>query len=348
MAVNDNKNGTCTIDYRDSEGKRHRKLIKGSKTFAKEVLHKIQTEISEGTYFPERVKQKITFRQAAEKYWELHGSKTRSAKKLKYTFDKIVEYFGDRPLVNISVEDMQIYYNMVLDRTSGSTANRYFTTVRAIINLMTKLRLYTNLSPCVGVIRKPENPMRTEFLSKEAIVAIVKAASERYRPFLICAITTGLRRGEIMNLDWRDVDLNTNKIHIHIAKSGKSREVPLSEDARKLFLSLEPKLEGKVFFLTEAMIRLDHKNAMRDANLPHMPLHTLRHTFATQFRINNGNLNDLQDFLGHSTMALTKRYAHLNTEYINQAIQCINGLIPAVEIKPLTADSVRMRSLSKK
>ena len=70
--------------------------------------------------------------------------------------------------------------------------------------------------------------------------------------------------------------------------------------------------------------------------------------FATQFRINNGNLNDLQDFLGHSTMALTKRYAHLNTEYINQAIQCINGLIPAVEIKPLTADSVRMRSLSKK
>lgn len=348
MAIKDNKNGSFTIDYRDYKGSRRQETIYGSKTYAKEILNKRLTERSTAKYSPERVQQKITFREAANKYWELHGSKTKSAKKLRYTFDRIVDYFGDKPLAKISVEDMQVYYNTILERTSGSTANRYFTTVRAIINLMIKLRLFTSLSPCVGVIRKPENPVKTDFFTTEEIIAIVKAASERFRPFLICAITTGVRRGELMNLDWKNVDLNNNKIHIHIAKSGKSREVPLSEDARNLFLDLGPKPEGKVFFLTEAMIRLDYKKAIHNANVKHIPLKSTRHTFASQFRINHGNMNDLQQFLGHSTMGLTMRYAHLSPEYTNESIKCINGLIPATKIQSLGADDVRLRRLSTK
>lgn len=346
MAIKDNKNGTCTIDYRDKQGKRHRQTIKGSKTLAKEILNKILTELTEKAYFPNRDTNKLTFKQAADKYWELHGSKTRSASKLKYAFNKIVDYFGNKPLANITVEDMQVFYNTMLEKTSGSTANRYFTIVKAIINLMTKLRLYTSLSPCIGVIKKPENPMKTEFLDKEGIKAIVEAASERFRPFLICAITTGLRRGEIMKLDWKDINFKANIIHIHLAKSGKSRELPMCQDARNLFLSLGPKPEGKIFFLTEAMIKRDFKQALLKANLPHIPFHSTRHTFASQFRINNGNLNDLQSMLGHSTIALTMRYAHLSPEYANQSIQCLNGLIPSVEIKPLNEDEIRIRKLN--
>ncbi len=348
MAIRDNKNGSFTIDYRDYKGSRRQETIYGSKTYAKEILNKRLTERSTAKYSPERVQQKITFREAANKYWELHGSKTKSAKKLRYTFDRIVDYFGDKPLAKISVEDMQVYYNTILERTSGSTANRYFTTVRAIISLMIKLRLFTSLSPCVGVIRKPENPIKTDFFTTEEIIAIVKAASERFRPFLICAITTGVRRGELMNLDWKNVDLNNNKIHIHIAKSGKSREVPLSEDARNLFLALGPKPEGKVFFLTEAMIRLDYKKAIHNSNVKHIPLKNARHTFASQFRIHRGNMSDLQQFMGHSTMALTMRYAHLSPEYTNESIKCINGLIPATKIQSLGSDDVRLRRLSTK
>lgn len=346
MAVKDNKNGTFTIDYTDSEGKRRRKVIRGSKTYAKEVLTKELANKVENKYFPDRATQKITFREAANKYWELHGSKTKSAKKLRYTFNEIVDYFGDKQLIKISVEDMQVFYNKILERTSASTANRYFTTVRAIVNLMIKLRLFTSLSPCVGVIKKPENPVKTDFFTKEEIIAIVKAAPERFKPFLICAITTGMRRGEIMNLNWKDVDLNNNKIHIHLAKSGKSREIPLSEDARNLFLSLGPKLEGKVFSLTVDMIRLDYKKTILNANVKHIPLKDTRHTFASQFRINRGNLNDLQQFLGHSTIGLTMRYAHLSPEYTNESIKCINGLIPLGEFKTLAEENIQPNQTS--
>lgn len=345
MAIRDNKNGTFTIDYTDNAGRRIRKVIRGSKTLAKEVLNKLLAEKAESKYFPDRAQKKLTFREAANKYWELHGSKTKSAKKLRYTFDQIVNYFGDKLLTQISVEDMQIYYNTILERTSGSTANRYFTTVRAIINLMIKLRLFTSLSPCVGVIRKRENPIKTDFFTKEEIIAIIKAASDRFRPFLICAITTGMRRGELMNLDWKNVDLDNNKIHIHLAKSGKSREIPLSEDARNLFLALGPKPEGKVFFLTEAMIRLDYKKAVLNSNVKHIPLKNTRHTFASQFRINRGNMTDLQQFLGHSAMGLTMRYTHLSPEYTNESIKRVNGLIPTVEIKSFTEENIRLHKL---
>ena len=86
MAIIDNKNGTYTIDYRNSQGKRKRKIVKGSKTFAKEIENKIKMQKIEGKYFPERVMLETTFKEASDKYWALHGSTTKRCSKSKVYF----------------------------------------------------------------------------------------------------------------------------------------------------------------------------------------------------------------------------------------------------------------------
>lgn len=325
MAVNDNKNGTCTIDYRDSEGKRHRKLIRGSKTYAKEVLHKIQTEISEGTYFPERVKQKITFRQAAEKYWELHCSTTKGAAKTRYTIDVLIKKFGQERLDQIKTANIQSYYNEKVMETSPSTANRSFSTIRAIFNRAIAWDIFKGVNPCNKVVRKKDNPARIRFLTKEEIKLLLDNAPSNIKTILETALMTGMRRGEILNLTWDDVDLVNGIIYIRDSKSGKSREVPMIPALVNSFRNL-PNKKGKVFNIKIECLRKRFNKLLKAVGITNFRWHDLRHTMASQFVMNNGDLSTLRGILGHSSMNLTLRYAHLAPDHVRKEMQVISSI----------------------
>jgi hypothetical protein len=169
MSIRDNKDGTVTIEYRDGAGKRHRETFVGIKRFGKEVERKRKTEIAEGKFFPERVKGKITFRDIADKYWEVRGSKTKSARNWRYMLDGILEIFGNMEVKNITTDDIQDFYDSKADEASPSTANRYLTLMLAIINKSLKLRIYKGVDPTIGVEKDRDNPSRIIFLKADEI-----------------------------------------------------------------------------------------------------------------------------------------------------------------------------------
>lgn len=329
MGVKVNKNGTVTIDYRDKEGKRHRETFTGSKTFGKEVLAKRKTEISEGKFFPERKKKQLTFWDAANKYWEIHLSRKKSAGKLKYTLAYLKKYFGNIPLSSLTTEKIQQFYNERMAQTSPSTANRHFTTLRAVINKAITLKLYQGGNPCIGVVKQKENPARTRYLTKEEIQSLLTFVSERSQQLIAFAVSTGMRRSEILRVSWQDIDLSNDIIHIYESKSGNKREVPIMPSLKQILLSMEHKPAGKLFPFTAKMLEYDFKHALKQAGITGVRFHDLRHTFASHFMMSGGSLTDLQHILGHFDLKLTQRYAHLSPTYLRKSIMVVNDLLPS-------------------
>ena len=330
MGVKVNKNGTVTIDYRDKEGKRHRETFAGSKTFGKEVLAKRKTEISEGKFFPERKKARITFGELAKIYWEVHGSKTRSAYTWNIMLNKLINCFGSLEMSQLTTEKVQILYNDIWQEHSSSTANRYLTLLKAVINTAVRLKKYDGNNPCTGVVKQKENNSRWRYLSEQEINRLWKCADKRLQEVLTCALCTGMRRGEILNLRWENVDLTGNIIYILKSKSGNPREIPILPVLRALLTSLDVRSTGRVFSITLQQLRRSFQKALAEAGINNFRFHDLRHTFASHFIMNGGKLPELQKILGHSDFKLTLRYAHLSKSYLQQAITVVSDIIPAI------------------
>ena len=328
MAIIDNGNGTFIIDYRDGQHKRHRQKIVGSKTMAKEILTKIKNDILDEKYFPKHLDKKLTFEEAANTYFRIHLSKRKSGPKLKYTVESIKKYFGKIPLSCITTEQVQEFYNQRMAETSPSTANRHFTTLRAIINKMIQLKKYRGENPCVGVKKQKDNPARTNFLKEEEIAILLPLVPKRSRFLVAFAIATGMRRGEILRLDWRDLDLHNGIIHIYESKLGYQREVPMIKSLYDTLTHLEHPINGTVFDISVKQLEADFKQAVTRAGLPKIRFHDLRHTFASHFMMRGGSLTDLQRILGHSDLKMTQRYAHFSPMYLRKSIEVMNNVIP--------------------
>ncbi|MDN4501588.1 site-specific integrase [Alteromonadaceae bacterium BrNp21-10] len=155
--------------------------------------------------------------------------------------------------------------------------------------------------------------------------------ADHIQPLVLLAINTGMRKGEMLNLRWESVDL-TNKVVTVIAenaKSGKSRHIPLNNEA---FLTLrgwldDTKDHGFVFEGQKGKPITDIKkawnNLLAEANINGFNFHDLRHHFASRLVMASVDLNTVRELLGHSDLTMTLRYAHLAPEHKASAVNLI-------------------------
>lgn len=117
------------------------------------------------------------------------------------------------------------------------------------------------------------------------------------------------------------------------SKSGNHREFPILPSLKRLFISIGERRSGPVFNLTAEQCDYSFEKALKLAKIENFRYHDFCHTFASAYRMVDGNLGNLQALLGHADLRMTNRYAHLSPDYIAQAIQCMNGnpLLPKVD-----------------
>ena len=331
MAIKQINKNKFQVSYYDEFGMKRRKIVVGSKTLAKEVENDLKVKVSKRKIFPERYSVDISFMEAAEKYWNLHLSKKKSADKMWYTIEFLKKHFGSKRLSKITTENVQEFYNQRLAETTSSTANRHLTVLNAIINKALKLKLYKGENPCLGIVKEKENPPRLRYLEKEQIREVLTLIPERSRNLVAFAVSTGMRQGEILRVAWQDIDFVNNIIHINEAKSGYRREVPIMPALRTVLLNMQPQPSGKVFHLSVKQVTADFNHALKQAGITGICFHSCRHTFASHFMMNGGRLTDLQRILGHSDIKMTQRYAHLSPTYLRQSIEVVNDLIPQLQ-----------------
>lgn len=301
---------TWWIDYYHGD-KRIRESVGPTKALAEKALRKRLIEIAEGTYFPNLTNKDIGFQELAERYWDLHG-KYKRTKSYRLMLAQLVKHFGNKRISEIRPALVLEYRNKVKDRASVATANRHHSLLRAILYKAVEWDMLRGDNPAAKVKLEREQGHRLRFLSQEEITVLLQACDSRLYSIVVCAIWTGMRKGELLNLTWDNVDLEHNTIYIIQSKSGKPREVPISPRLSELFITMGPKREGRVFELAEITLRRYFPKALKRAGINDFRFHDLRHTFASHFIMKTNDMPALQKILGHHSPILTQRYAHLS------------------------------------
>lgn len=329
------KKGKWFIDYR-ANGKRYRECIGVSHALAKEVHAKRLAEIAEGKFFPNRVANSRSFDEVAIKFWNLHGQHLQS-KSWKWMFEKIKTAFKGKRLNTITTADIQAFYNEISVRRTPATANRYLSLLRLMFNKAEVWGDFYGKNPCAGIKKGRETAHRLRYLTREEMEKLLEHSHRRLYPVIVCALLTGMRRGEVLGLTWENVSLDQDVIYVLKAKSGKPRELPIPSKLREVLLSLGPRTSGRVFELPLIMLQRYFADAVKDAAIFGFVFHDLRHTFASHFIMQTNDLPTLQKLLGHSTPTMTQRYAHLSRGHIAANIEAFQSAIPVKAQVPSVA-----------
>jgi integrase len=160
--------------------------------------------------------------------------------------------------------------------------------------------------------------------------------TDHLTPFVLLALNTGCRRGELFNLRWRDVDLVAGVLTVRGegVKSGRTRHIPLSDEAKRVLCDWPPQAGDLVFPAEDGDRLTSLKTAWlkltADAKLENFRLHDLRHSFASNLVQRGVDLNTVRELLGHSDFSLTLRYAHWAAENKAAAVAKLNS--PSVTV----------------
>lgn len=153
-------------------------------------------------------------------------------------------------------------------------------------------------NPVKEVTLFPEDSGRVRYLEKDKIGQLVKACSDHLRPIVITALNTGMRKREILDLKWSDVDLYRKTIYIIRSKGGRQREVPINSVLYQMLCLLEEKegVSSYVFANREGRpygnITKSFKSALKAAGIKNFRFHDLRHTFASHLVMSGVDLID--------------------------------------------------------
>lgn len=222
------------------------------------------------------------------------------------------------------------------DRRSDSTINRYHVALGALFSWAIRRRRLPRgfENPCRKVERRREPAGVVRFLSaaeREQLLEAARASKwNRLYLLVLMAVTTGARRGELMALTWRELDLERACAYVSTTKNGDRRVLPLTA-AVVTELERFKGAAGALVFPSPAKpsVSFNFEEAWRlaraRARLADFRFHDLRHTCASYLAQNGASLLEIADVMGHRQLSMTKRYAHLTTTSKTNLVNRILG-----------------------
>lgn len=222
---------------------------------------------------------------------------------------------------------------------SPARVNRYISSFSRVCTLAYKDWEWLQTHPMEKITRKSESKGRVRFLSDEERKALLDACREARSPNLylivILALSTGARRGEIINLKWKDVDLDRRAIYLHDTKNKESRVLPLVSHALELMRehSKVRRIDSELVFpskkdpLKPWGMQKAWEFALVKSGVEDFRFHDLRHSAASYLAMNGASLAEIAEVLGHKTLAMVKRYAHLSESHTSSVVERMNERI---------------------
>jgi len=330
------------IDY-CVKGRRKRKMIGPSKRLAESVLRKTEVEIAENKYLDMKREVKIKFKDFSDRYLEDHAKPNkRSWKTADVNYLKrLVPFFGAKYLFEIDSFMVEKYKTLRKAEVSVASVNRELALLKCMFNRAIDWGVTTD-NPVRKVKFFKENNCRLEYLNKEQIHQLLSHCHGMLKYIVVMAINTGMRKGELQNLKWDDVDFHKGHIVIRYTKNGEQRFLPMNQIVVRMLSEMKSMAKSAYIFCGEEgtpyNFRKSFATALKKSGIFGFRFHDLRHTFASHLRMAGLELSAIGEFLGHKSLEMTKRYAHLSPDFKARSIELLTSRFDSVltpDVKPI-------------
>lgn len=250
-----------------------------------------------------------------------------------------------KTLKAISPLDLEkIKRNMSKAGRSPRTIHYCLATIRQVFNSAKLLGIFEGDNP-VSKVKKPKvDNKRLRFFNMdeaERLLKNLRLRSRQLHDMAILSLHCGLRAGEIFSLTWADVDIERRLLVIRDSKSGKNRHSFMTTEVAHMLSSTDQGADselifknrngGKVKEISNAFGRAIKELGFNEDVVDKRYLatfHTLRHTYASWLVENGTDLYTVKELLGHSTLSMTERYAHLSKGRLRQAVEKLDKTLP--------------------
>ena len=194
------------------------------------------------------------------------------------------------------------------------------------------------VNPAHGV-KPPRVPAgRVRYLRPTELRTVLGSCPEWVRPIVMLAVTTGMRRGEILGLRWLDVDQTGNRIMLPQTKNGEGRIVYLNSLAKQAIGAVQDETATPtdlVFRQTQMVpdyVSQVFAGACRAIGIEDFSFHDLRHTAASWMRMSGADIHTVAQILGHKDLRMAARYQHLSPAFLSDAVKLLDSAFAAPQI----------------
>lgn len=294
-----------------------------NRKLAEKLCAKKVTDIIEGRHFDTALAKKMTFEDMVSKYLEEHGHSRDPV-----TIKALSYFFGNMTLFEISTRIVAEYRHQRLQKVKPATLYQELALLRRMFNVAIREWEWLKNNPVSRLSFSVGNKnARDRWLTPDEEGNLLSHATSPHwlRTLLVVALHTGMRRGEILDLKWQNVDFSRKMILIVKSKNGEKRGLPMSNTLYRVLKDIKVRnISGRVFPIAVRSLRVAFEKTLVKAKIENFHFHDLRHTFATRLVQKGIDLYRVKELLGHKTLAMTMRYAHHYPESLRASVEVLD------------------------
>ena len=323
-----------------------------SLTRAREWAGNLEAAIREGRHFKASQSKKHTAAEMIARYVRDVLPRKRDYDTQKRQLEWWTEAIGRLAIADVTPAVVAEQRDILEKGTAGhggprqpGTVNRYLAVLSHVFTVAAKEWYWLDLNehPARSVSRLREPEGRIRFLSDDERGRLLAATKESKNPYLhtitVLALSTGMRRGEIMGLTWDKVDLDRGMATLEETKNQRRRHVPLTGHALDLVRDLKAKrnrVDTRLLFPSplKAGVKAKPTNienawraALKRAEIEDFRFHDLRHSAASYLAMSGATPPEIAAVLGHRTLQMVARYAHLSQDHTSGVVAKMNARI---------------------
>ncbi len=316
-------------------------------TDAKRWIQSTEAAIREGRHFKTVEAKKHTFADLVDRYIkDVLPGKPKQAVRQKMQLEWFKDRIGAYALADVTPalivqcrDELGSGITYRGTQRSPATVVRYMAALSHAFSIAVREWQWLDDSPTRKVKKPKESRGRVRFLDDGERARLLKACKESRNallyPAVILALSSGMRQGELMRLQWPNVNLKTGFIILHETKNGERRRVPLAghalellrENAKVRRLDTDLLFPGIRHKDKPLDLRAAFESALKRAEITDFHWHDLRHCTASYLAMNGASLAEIAEVLGHKTLQMVKRYSHLSDGHVSSVVASMNAKI---------------------
>jgi len=351
------------IDYYLPDGKRRREVVtipgvdpaRVTRRDAERALSIRKAEIAQGKFDIAKTHKPVLFDKLMAEYLEWARINHKAYERDVMASKPLLAFFGGKPAHQISLWLVEKY--KAHRRGKGrkpETINKELSILRRVFNLACEWkRIGTN--PIKGMKLLPVPNYLPRILKDSEFEALYRSAPSHFKPVLLCAYLTGMRRGELRLLKWEDVDLENGYIYVQETKNNDSRAIPVCDVLLDTLKDLKRNSRSEYVFTTpegepyasKTAWRTAWHNTLKKAGIGKLRFHDLRHTF-----VSNLIVEEKEDYAtvmalsGHKDITVLKRYSHTRESAKREAVSKLGRRIETSRLMDTYLDTSRKEAPS--